>query len=397
MKLNFKVNQMSLLDKHKHKRNYLSTEKSKICLSKSTSRSSFFAEKAKVDRASFHSSAFLRKPTPEAHASVFDDSLAMAPVWESQKKSETGAAFSKIVESLTAKEILESHKPRIVSIPENKTVYEALQKMHSEDVGCIIVEKLNNQGFGIFTETDYVRKIALRGLSSKTTELIQVMNSNVTTVYPNTNIEQMSSLMMQDGIHHLPVVQIVGDPKNQKLSPIGVISARDVATHLVKAVEASKDISLDGTVQHVFDKLGRQSSQDVWMKDDDTVFSAIQKMTKNEIGAILINSSMNMTGIFTERDYLFKIILKGRSSRNTKLKDVMTQKVIFVNPETPTRDCLTLASKKKIRHIPIVSLLGEQINAEQIVGMVTVNDIISFLMLQLERKKLKQDSPDIDL
>jgi len=302
-------------------------------------------------------------------------------------------SLDSIVPQLTAHHMMENRDLGVVSIPETNTVFEALKKMHDHDLGCIIVERVSG-GFGIFTETDYVRKIAIRGLSSKTTELIQVTNYNVVTVTPNTALDQISSLMMQDGIHHLPVVEITGEPNNRITRPIAVISSRDVTENFVKAaIEAN--IELEGTVQQAFDRLGRQSSGDIWLSEDYTVYDAIKKMTDTHIGALLVNNRNSFTGIFTERDYLNKIILKGRSSRQTKLSEVVTRNVQYIPAESSIMECLQTAVKGKFRHIPVVTQLGAEINEGDMVGMITINDIMAYLMLEVDLKRLKKTVPDL--
>jgi len=302
--------------------------------------------------------------------------------------------LEKIVQSLTAQHIIEDRPKSVISIPENVKVFDALKKMNEHDIGCIIVNRFAG-GFSIFTETDYVRKIAIRGLSSKTTELNQVANPNVVTVQPHTTIDKMSSLMMTEGIHHLPVVEYSGEPNSQTIKPIGVISSRDIACNFVEAVDAATDIQLEGTFQQVFERLGRREPQDIWVQEDDTVYDALMKMANKRVGALLVHSGTAFAGIFTERDYLNRIILKGRSSRQTKVKEVMSPDVQYIHMETNIRECLDIAIHKRFRHIPIVSLIGKEINDRDLVGMLTINDIVSFLMFELELRRLKQVSPDL--
>jgi CBS domain-containing protein len=152
---------------------------------------------------------------------------------------------------------------------------------------------------------------------------------------------------------------------------------------------------LEGKLIQVFENLGRKNAADIWLRDDDSVYTAIKKMAENRIGALLVNSNNVFAGIFTERDYLNKIILQGRSSKQTKLKEVMTKNPHFIAADFPIKDCLNMALQNQFRHVPIVSLLGNEINVESLVGMVTINDIIAYLMLELEVKRLKRISPDL--
>jgi CBS domain-containing protein len=179
------------------------------------------------------------------------------------------------------------------------------------------------------------------------------------------------------------------------MKPIGIISSRDIACNFVEAIDAATDVHLEGTLQNVFDRLARKEPQDIWVQEDDTVYDALMKMANKRVGALLVHSGTTFAGIFTERDYLNRIILKGRSSRQTTVKEVMSPEVQYIHMDTPIRECLDIAITKKFRHIPIVSLLGKEINDRDLVGMLTINDIVSFFMFELELRRLKHVSPDL--
>jgi CBS domain-containing protein len=105
-----------------------------------------------------------------------------------------------------------------------------------------------------------------------------------------------------------------------------------------------------------------------------TVYEAIELMCAKNIGGLLIvDEEKKLAGIFTERDYARKLILKGKSSRDTKVEEIMTAKLITVTPDNSIEDCMKLMTDKHIRHIPVVD------NGE-LVGMISIGDVVRFII-----------------
>ena len=105
------------------------------------------------------------------------------------------------------------------------------------------------------------------------------------------------------------------------------------------------------------------------LSPQDTVFDALQTLANHNVGALMVLDNGKLVGVFSERDYTRKIALAGKSSRDTKVQDIMTGNVISVAPTVRTRDCLALMSQKKIRHLPIV-------DGDTVLGMISVRDIM---------------------
>jgi CBS domain-containing protein len=110
-----------------------------------------------------------------------------------------------------------------------------------------------------------------------------------------------------------------------------------------------------------------------------TVFEAIELMDKNHIGALVITSDGDVAGIFTERDYLGKIALKFRSSRETPVEDVMTADVVVGNTEDSIDRCMRLMTKHKCRHLPIVGKDG-------LAGMVSLGDLVKHMLSEKQQE-----------
>jgi CBS domain-containing protein len=108
----------------------------------------------------------------------------------------------------------------------------------------------------------------------------------------------------------------------------------------------------------------------VSVRPEQSVLEAIKVLASENIGAAIVMSGERLAGIFSERDYTRKVILKGRSSDTTRVEEIMTANVVCVNPRTKTRECMALMTEKAIRHLPVL-------DEGRVVGMVSIRDIVS--------------------
>ena len=99
-----------------------------------------------------------------------------------------------------------------------------------------------------------------------------------------------------------------------------------------------------------------------------TVYDALALMAEKEIGALVVLEKKKMVGILSERDYARKIILKGKSSKETLVREIMTSDVIHVSPDQKVGKCLSLMTKKRIRHMPVLE-------EDRLVGLLTIEEI----------------------
>ena len=104
-----------------------------------------------------------------------------------------------------------------------------------------------------------------------------------------------------------------------------------------------------------------------------TVYSAIEQMCEKNIGGLLIVENGNLKGIFTERDYARKLILKGKSSKDTTISELMTKNPITVTPDNTIEDCMGVMSDKRIRHLPVVE-------DNQLIGMISIGDLVKHII-----------------
>ena len=102
----------------------------------------------------------------------------------------------------------------------------------------------------------------------------------------------------------------------------------------------------------------------------DSVFHALGLMAQHDVGSLLVLEGEQLVGIFTERDYARKIMLQGKSSKETLVRDIMSDKVAYVTPDATLDDCMALMTEKRFRHLPILAEDGT------VVGIVSIGDLV---------------------
>jgi CBS domain-containing protein len=108
----------------------------------------------------------------------------------------------------------------------------------------------------------------------------------------------------------------------------------------------------------------------VSVRPEQSVLEAIKVLAAEDIGAAIVMTGDRLAGIFSERDYTRKVILKGRSSDTTRVEEIMTPNVVCVSPRTKARECMALMTEKNIRHLPVM-------DEGRVIGMISIRDIVS--------------------
>jgi CBS domain-containing protein len=119
--------------------------------------------------------------------------------------------------------------------------------------------------------------------------------------------------------------------------------------------------------------LGNKPSQ-VWsIAPDATVFEAIQMMADKNIGALLVMTGGKLTGVISERDYTRKVALKGKSSRETQVREIISTPVVSATPGHTVAECMRLMTHHRVRHLPVLE-------GEQLVGIVSIGDLVNWII-----------------
>ncbi len=112
----------------------------------------------------------------------------------------------------------------------------------------------------------------------------------------------------------------------------------------------------------------------VWsVSPNATVFEAIQMMADKNIGALLVMDHGRLVGIMSERDYTRKVALKGKSSRETPVKDILSGNLIHVTPSHTVEDCMRLMTDHRVRHLPVM-------DGERVLGIISIGDLVNWII-----------------
>ena len=120
--------------------------------------------------------------------------------------------------------------------------------------------------------------------------------------------------------------------------------------------------------------MSHKKASAVWsIGPDAMVFDAIRLMDEKNVGALPVVDNKTMVGIVSERDYTRKVILKGRSSKETPVNEIMTKQLVTVNPSNSLSECMRIITEKRVRHLPVLE-------GTKLVGILSIGDVVNWLM-----------------
>jgi CBS domain-containing protein len=118
------------------------------------------------------------------------------------------------------------------------------------------------------------------------------------------------------------------------------------------------------------------------IEPEATVYEALKKMAGRNVGALIIMKDKDIFGIFTERDYARKVILKGKSSKDSKVGELLSERIYYVKPTSTTTECMQLMTDHRVRHLPVM-------NNGELIGIVSIGDIVNKI-IQGHKKTIQQ-------
>jgi signal-transduction protein with cAMP-binding, CBS, and nucleotidyltransferase domain len=132
-------------------------------------------------------------------------------------------------------------------------------------------------------------------------------------------------------------------------------------------------------MEHVSDILKGKAGNLLTIGSDASVFDMVRQMVDANVGSLLVTVNGRIEGIVTERDYLRRVTLEGRTDKDTPVSEIMTSPLIVVTPETPVEECMAIMTDRRIRHMPVV-VDGE------VVALVSIGDLVKFQSQQQDFK-----------
>jgi CBS domain-containing protein len=129
-------------------------------------------------------------------------------------------------------------------------------------------------------------------------------------------------------------------------------------------------MDVSGTIEAILGQKGREIFS---VSPDATVFEAVEQMANKNVGALLVVENGQLVGMISERDYTRKVMLRGKRSRETQVREIMSSELTVISPREPVENCLRMMTDKRIRHLPVLE--GDTIR-----GIVSIGDLVKWVI-----------------
>lgn len=124
------------------------------------------------------------------------------------------------------------------------------------------------------------------------------------------------------------------------------------------------------TVRHILEVKGK----DIWdITPDDTVYNALRLMADKDVGTLLVMDGSRLLGMISEREYARQVILQGRSSRETRVREIMSTDFFPIHPDQTVEECMDLMTSKRVRYLPVME-------GSEVLGVISIGDVVSNIM-----------------
>jgi CBS domain-containing protein len=125
-------------------------------------------------------------------------------------------------------------------------------------------------------------------------------------------------------------------------------------------------------MSHVSDILVTKGHDVLAIEGSATVYEAIERMVGANVGSLLVTEDGRLRGIVTERDYLRRVALEGRTEKGTLVREIMSGPLVYVSPDTSIEECMAVMTERRIRHLPVLD------DEQEVVGLVSIGDLVKF-------------------
>lgn len=129
-------------------------------------------------------------------------------------------------------------------------------------------------------------------------------------------------------------------------------------------------MDVSGTIEAILGQKGREIFS---VSPDATVFEAVEQMANKNVGALLVVENDQLVGMISERDYTRKVMLRGKRSRETQVREIMSSELTVISPREPVENCLRMMTDKRIRHLPVL-------DGDTIRGIISIGDLVKWVI-----------------